>query len=59
MVTSGYFFYLAHYFEYLFTRLATLIFDEVTFARFQPALQNQNKFLIFDPETNPDRRLAL
>ena len=59
MITSVDFFYLAHYFEYLFTRLATLIFDEVTFARFQPALQNQNKFLIFASETNRDRRLVL
>ena len=59
MITSVDFFYLAHYFECLFTRLAALIFDEVTFARFQPALQNQNKFLNFASETNRDRRLVL
>ena len=31
----------------------------MTFARFQPALQNQNKFLNFAFETNRDRRLVL
>ena len=58
MVTSIIFFYLA---AISTPNLAALI-NELTFCALyyiQPALQNQNKFLTFDPETNLDRRLVL
>ena len=48
-------------FQIVINASGNLIFDEVTFCalyHIQPALQNQNKFLTFDPEINPDRRLV-
>ena len=59
MVTSVDFFYLAHYFRMFIFASGNPYSNEVTFARFQPALQNQNKFLNFASETNRDRRLVL
>ena len=62
MITSVYFFYLAHYFECLFNASGNLYFQRSDFCALyyiQPALQNQNKFLNFASETNRDRRLVL
>ena len=59
MVTSVDFFYLAHYFGMFIYASGNLYFNEVTFARFQPPSQSQNKYLISYLEINRDRRLVV
>ena len=59
MVTSVDFFYLAHYFRMFIFASGNPYFNEVTFARFQPPSQSQNKYLISYLEINRDRRLVV